>query len=76
MHSPAPPANPLKEDKLADRVARCNHKTYTGNCDLVKLEEWIRRMEKIFVVIEVPEEKKITIGKFYFTGKQTFGGTQ
>jgi len=33
-------------------------------------------MGKIFVVIEVPEEKKVTIGTFYFLlEKQIFGGT-
>jgi len=63
---PAPLANPLTEDKLVDTVARHNLKTYSGSY-LMELEEWIRRMEKIFPVIEVPEEKKVTIGTFYFT---------
>ena len=53
---PVPPVNPLKEDKLVDRVARHNPKTYGGCCDLVELEEWIKGMEKIFIVIKVPEE--------------------
>jgi len=39
--------NPPKEDKLVDRVARCNPKTYCRNYDPVKLEEWITGMEKI-----------------------------
>jgi len=30
---------PLKEDKLANRVARCNPKVYDGNYDPVVLEE-------------------------------------
>jgi len=33
----------------------------------VELEEWIRSIEKIFAVIEVPKEKNVTIGIFYFT---------
>jgi len=51
---PAPPINPLKEDKLVNRLTRCNPKTYDGSYDPVELEEWIRSMENIFVVIEVP----------------------
>ena len=53
---------PLKEDKLADRVARRKPKVYDGSYDPVVLEGWIRGMEKIFTVVEVPEEKKISIG--------------
>ena len=33
----------------------------------MQLEEWIRSMDKIFAVTEVPEVKKVTIGTFYFT---------
>jgi len=47
---------PLKDDKLADRVARCNLEVYDGNYDLVIFEEWVRKMEKIFIVVEAPEE--------------------
>jgi len=31
-------------------------------------------MEKIFIIIEVLEEKKVNIGMFYLTGKLIFGG--
>ena len=64
---PAPPVNPPKEDKLADRIARHNPKTYDESYDPVELEEWIKSMEKIFGVIEVTEEKKVTIETFYLT---------
>ena len=66
-HSTNAICNPPKEDKLVDRVARCNPKTYGGSYDPVELEEWIRGMEKIFVTIEVPDEKSITIETFYLT---------
>ena len=33
------------------------------------LEEWIRQMEKIFNVVEVPENRRINIGAFYLTGQ-------
>jgi len=63
------PINPPKEDKVADKVARCNLKTYGKTYDSVELEEWIRGIEKIFVVIEVLKEKKVNIGTFYLTGE-------
>ena len=66
---PSPPVNPTKEDKLADRIARRNPKTYDGNYNPMELEEWIRSMEKIFAVIEVSEEKKQIIGTFYLIGE-------
>jgi len=42
-------------------------KTYDGKYDLVELKQWIRGMEKIFTIPEVPEEKKVNIGMFYMT---------
>jgi len=42
---------------------------YNGKYDLVELEEWIRGMEKVFVVVEVPENKKVNIGTFYLIGE-------
>jgi len=53
-----------KDDKLADRIEQCNPKVYDGNYDPVVLEEWVRRMEKIFTVVKVPEEKKVNIGAY------------
>jgi len=40
------------------------------------MEEWIRDMEKIFTVIEVPEEKNVDIVTFYLIWKLTFGGVR
>jgi len=59
----------LKDDKLADKVAQRNPKVYDTNYDPVVLKEWVRGMEKIFTVVEVPEEKKINIGTYYLTGE-------
>ena len=53
---------PLKDDKLADRVAQSNPIVYNGNYDPIVLEEWVRAIQKLFVVVEVPEEKKVNIG--------------
>jgi len=64
---PVSPINPLKEDKLARKVTRCNPKTYSGSYDPMGLEEWIRGMEKIFVVIKVPDEKRVNIVTFYLS---------
>ena len=62
--------NPLKEDKIIDRIARCNRKTYGGSYELVELKKWIKEIEKIFTIIKVPKKKKVnSIGTFYLTRK-------
>jgi len=35
----------------------------------VEPEEWIRGMEKIFTIVEVPRDKKVNIETFYLTGE-------
>ena len=64
-----PNETPSKDDKLADRIARCNSKVYDGNYDLVELEEWLRGMEKIFTMVEVPEERKVNIRTYCLNGE-------
>jgi len=39
------------------------------NYDPVVLEEWVRKMEKIFTLAEVPEEKKVNNRTYYLTGE-------
>ena len=60
---------PPKDDKLVDRVARCNPKVYDINYDPVVLEKCVRAMEKIFAVVEVPGEKKLNIRTYYVFGE-------
>ena len=58
-----------QENKFFDKVVKRNPRTYGGREDPVLLEEWIRQMEKIFDVVEVPENRRINIGAFYLTGQ-------
>ena len=64
-----PTEAPSKEDKLADRLERCNPKVYDGSYDPFVLEERIRGMEKIFTVVAVLEEKKVNMRTYYLTGE-------
>jgi len=48
---------------------------YDENYDPVVLKEWAREMEKSFIVVEVPEEKKVNIGTCYFIGEANIYGT-
>ena len=66
---PIPPKGLSKPNDIANSVAKRNPKMYNGKYDLVELEEWIRGMEKVFVVVEVPENKKVNIGTFYLIGE-------
>ena len=40
----------------------------------MELEEWFIGIEKIFAVVEVPEQKKVNIGTFYLARELIFGG--
>jgi len=60
---------PPNDDKLVDRVARCKPKVYDENYNPVVLKEWVRGMEKIITVAEVPKEKKVNIGTYYLTSE-------
>ena len=62
------PEKPGSEVKFFDRVAKRNPKVYEGKEDPMILEEWIRQMEKIFDVVEVPDNKRINIRTFYLFG--------
>jgi len=62
-----PTETPPKKDNLADRVAQRKPKVYNGSYDPVVLDKWIRGMEKIFTMVEVPEKKKVNIGTYYLT---------
>jgi len=58
-----------KGNKHFERVAKQNPKTYDGKEDPIILEEWVRQMEKIFDVVEVPDDKRVSIGAFYLSGQ-------
>jgi len=58
-----------KGNKYFERVAKQNPKTYDGKEDPIILEEWVRQMEKIFDVVEVPDDKRVSIGAFYLSGQ-------
>mgnify|MGYP001029154274 CR=1 FL=1 len=66
---PLPPKDSPESYKLANVVARHNPKVYDAKLDLIELGDWIRGMEKIFAVIEVPEEKNVNIGTFCRAGE-------
>ena len=48
--------------KFFNLVAKCNQKVHEGKEDLVILKDWIRKMEKIFDVVEVPDNKRKLCG--------------
>jgi len=58
-----------KENKFFDRVSKQNPKTYDDKEDLMLLEEWIQQMENIFDMVEVLDNKCVTIKAFYLTGR-------
>ena len=47
-------------------------KVYDGKFDPMELKEWVRRMKKSFIVVEVPKDKKVIIGTYDLTGQSDF----
>jgi len=56
-----------QENKLFDIVVKWNPRTYDGKEDPVLLEEWVRKMKKIFGILEVLDNRRVNIGAFYLT---------
>ena len=61
------PKKVKNKNKFFDKVAEHNVKTYNRNEDPVIPEEWIKKREKIFDVMEVYDNKHMTVGVFYLT---------
>ena len=59
-----PPVNSPKDDKITDRVARHDPKTYGGSYDPMKLEEWIRSIEKILAMTKFLRKRWQILGHF------------
>jgi len=66
--SPYSSESTSKPNKLANMIAQCNPIVYDGTSDPAKLKQWIRGMEKVFVITKVPEEK-VNIGTLYLIGE-------
>jgi len=62
-----PPKICPKDDKVTDKLAHCNPKTYDGKYNPVELKEWIWGMEKMFTIVKVLEEKKLSIRMSYLS---------
>jgi len=54
---------------LADSIAERNSKIYDGKFNLVQLDKCIRGTDKIFVMVKVPEVKKVNIGTFHLASE-------
>lgn len=53
------------EEKFYKRLASYNPRTYDGEPDLVKLEDWITYMEKLLDMVNYPANLRVRLASFY-----------
>ncbi|XP_019170743.1 PREDICTED: uncharacterized protein LOC109166005 [Ipomoea nil] len=64
---PAPPPQPAGHRDVGRLVSGHRPPMLAGEEDPVILEEWIRTFDKIFFVVECPEERRVELAPFYFS---------
>ncbi|XP_057548096.1 uncharacterized protein LOC130826531 [Amaranthus tricolor] len=52
----------------AKGIQRLAPKTYDGKGPPTKLDDWIRKMEKIFAILKIPEDMRVDLAVHYLTG--------
>jgi len=52
-----------------DRIAVRKPNYYDRKADPGEVESWLRNIEKVFDVVEVPTEWQVSIGSYYLSGK-------
>ncbi|XP_019189713.1 PREDICTED: uncharacterized protein LOC109184121 [Ipomoea nil] len=62
-----PPSNGNHD--VARQVSNHRPPIFAGEEDPTTLEEWIRTFDKIFEVVECPEERRVELASFYFGHK-------
>ena len=59
----------LEDAKMVEKARRLGAQEFQGTIDLVLVEDWIKRIERIFEIIECPKERKVNIAAFLLEGR-------
>ena len=59
----------LKAAKMVEIARRLRAQEFQGTTDLVQAEEWIKRIDRVFEVIECSKERKVNIATFLLEGR-------
>ncbi|XP_019190743.1 PREDICTED: uncharacterized protein LOC109185215 [Ipomoea nil] len=62
-----PPPPPVGHRDVVRLVSGHTPPVFSGEEDPVLLEEWIRSLDKIFVVVGCPEDRRVELATFYFS---------
>ena len=63
------------EPTIMDMICQFNklkHPKFQGGADLLKYEEWIRRLENLFKIMECPDRFKVALATYKFEGKAEY----
>ena len=52
----------------AEGIQKLAPRKYDGKCPPTRLDDWIREMEKIFMILKTPEDMRVDLAVHYLTG--------
>ena len=58
--------------EMSKRISQSKPSTFDGKGELSELELWFREFDKLFDVIECPEELKVNQAAFYLVGEADY----
>ncbi|XP_019184852.1 PREDICTED: uncharacterized protein LOC109179828 [Ipomoea nil] len=64
---PTRPLQPAGNRDVARLVSGHRPPVFVGEEDPVILEEWIRSLDKIFAIVDCPEDRRVELASFYFS---------
>ena len=67
-----PRRNPVQESIIIDMICQFNKlkpPRFQGGSDPLKYEEWVRRLENLFEIMEFPTRYKVALATYQFEGE-------
>ena len=71
----SPRRNQVQEPTVTDMIyqfKKLKPPKFQGGADPLKYEEWMRRMENLFEIMECPDRFKVALATYQFVGEVEF----
>ena len=59
----------LEAAKMVETARRLGAQEFRGTTDPLQVEDWIKRIERVFEMMECPKERKVNIAAFLLEGR-------
>jgi len=78
MLSQMPPCRALAPEPTGmDMICQFNKlkaPNFLGGANPLRYEEWVRKLENLFEIMECPDRFKVALATYQFEGRQNIGG--